>query len=62
MARVFKEFGNSYHIVRSGIHYFCVVKMIENNVLGVYKKNFCRWSAKILSTDTTVGKLPAAEQ
>jgi len=38
--------GNSYHVVRFGVHYFCVVKMIENNVLGVYKKNFAGGALK----------------
>jgi len=40
------NFGNSYHIVRFAVHYFCVVKMIENNVLRVYKKNFASGALK----------------
>jgi len=41
-----RNIGNSYHIVRFGVNYFCVVKMIENNVLRVYKKNFAGGALK----------------
>jgi len=38
--------GNFYHTVRFAVHYFCIVKMIENNVLRVYKKNFAGGALK----------------